>query len=269
MERFLHSLQKTMAEPKPFGTFHLIAIAAVLFLTVILCLFFRNAKNGTYRALLLLIWVIMVLFEVVKQLYISSHFTSEGKIEWRYAWGAFPFQLCDAPFYVLPLIALLKKGKLREAVSTFYHTFVLLGGLLTYLTPTSITTTNVFLNIQTFLHHGLQIVSCIYVAVYNRRNIKISRFLLSIPVFLVAVSIATGLNIGLHRIAPHDTINLYFISPYFKKTSPLFNNKWQKVKGVWQILFYVGGMTVLAFVAFMIFYAAFRLLKCDKAKQKN
>ena len=42
MNDFLHFIRATMVEPEAFGTVHLIAIAAVVLLVTLLCIFFAS-----------------------------------------------------------------------------------------------------------------------------------------------------------------------------------------------------------------------------------
>ena len=270
MEKFIRLLQTHMEEPKPFGAFHLTAVAIVLILTIVLCVFFRNADATTYRNILISIWAVMFVMEGVRQLTLSCTFTPEGKAVWAYQWYAFPLQLCDSPLYILLPIALLKNGKLRTMLSSYAFTYVLLGGLATYIAPDSISTTVVYLNVQTLAHHGLQIASCIYIGVYNRKNIKLRRFLDAFIVFIIAVCIATIFNVVMHKIIPDQVINMFYISPYFLKTAPLiFNAAWSKLGGIGRLFFYIGGMSGIAFIIFMVFYLCSRILKYRQAKREQ
>ena len=267
MEKLIRLLQTHMEEPKPFGAFHLTALAIVVLLTVVLCILFRNADATTYRNILITIWAIMFVMEGVRQVVLSCTFTPEGKATWHYQWFAFPLQLCDSPLYILLPIALLKDGKLRTALSAYAYTYVLLGGLATYISPDSISTTVVYLNVQTLAHHGFQIVSCIYIGVYNRKNIVLRRFLDAFIVFIIAVCIATLFNIVMHHIVPDQVINMFYISPYFFKTAPLiFNAAWSKLGPIGRLFFYIGGMTGIAFIIFMVFYLIARALKKNGRK---
>ena len=255
MEKLIRLLQTHMEEPKPFGAFHLTAVAIVLIFTIVLCVLYRNANATTYRNILISIWAVMFVMEGIRQLALSCTFTPEGEAVWRYQWHAFPLQLCDSPLYILLPIALLKDGKLRTALSSYAFTYVLLGGLATYLAPDSISTTVIYFNVQTLTHHGLQIASCVYIGVYNRKKIRFRRFLDAFIVFIIAVCIATIFNVVMHKVIPDQVINMFYISPYFFKTAPLiFNAAWSKLGGIGRLFFYIGGMTGIAFIIFMVFY---------------
>ena len=261
MNDFLHFIRATMVEPEAFGTVHLIAIAAVVLLVTLLCIFFRDSNPKIYARILLIIWAVMLVMDILRQVFLAYSFDEEGNIVWKYAWGAAPLQLCDAPLYLLPAIALLKEGKLKDALSAFMYSYVLLGGLVTLIAISSIASTYVFLTFQTLLHHGLQIVACIFIAVHERKRVSPRKFLSGALVFLCAVVAVTAFNLVMHELHPEQAVNMYFISPYQKKVSPVFNDAWMKITGIWQILFYVGGVSAFAFILFMILYGIFRLSK--------
>ncbi len=270
MEKLIRLLQTQMEEPKAFGAFHLVAIALVVVITVLLCIFFRNADITTFKRILIIIWAVMVLMEGVRQVIRSCTFTPEGTAVWKYQWESFPLQLCDSPLYVLLPIALMKEGKFRDALIGYTFTYVLLGGLATYIAPSSIATTTIYLNVQTLAHHGLQIASCIYIGVYNRKKVCFKIFGMGILVFLCAVSIATLFNVVMHKIVPDQVINMFYISPYFLKEAPLvFNAAWSKMSGIGRLFFYIGGMSGIAFIIFMVFYLCSRILKYRQAKREQ
>ena len=260
MEKILFALKNTMNVPTVFGAFHLVTIAAVIVVTVLLCVFFRDANNKTYRIILLIIWSIMATFEVIKHFICSYDITADNQIIWGYDWAAFPLQLCSFPLYVLPFVACLKDGKVREALSTFSFTFLLLGGVAVMATPATVFKPIIFLNIQTMLHHGLQIASGIFIAVHNRKNIRLLSFLYAVLAFIAVVIVAQVFNVVMHAIYPEPRINMLFISPYFKKNMPIFSDTWAKIHWVPAMLLYIAALSALSFIIFMIFYAIFFLL---------
>ena len=267
MEKLIRLLQTHMEEPKAFGAFHMTALAIVVLITILLCVFFRNADLATFKRILIIIWAIMFLMEGIRQIILSCTFTPEGTV-WKYKWESFPLQLCDSPLYILLPIALLKEGRVRDALIGYAFTYVLLGGIATYIAPSSIATTVVYLNVQTLAHHGFQIASCIYIGVYNRKKIGFKIFGMGILVFLIGVSIATAFNVIMHHVIPDQVINMFYISPYFLKEAPLiFNAAWSKMSGIGRLFFYIGGMSGIAFIIFMVFYACSRILKYRQAKR--
>ena len=260
METVLHALKHTMEEPAALGAFHIVSIVAIIVITAVLCVFFRNATNNTYRCILVTVWAILTIMELIKQLTKAYYFADDGSIVWEYDWSAFPLQLCSFPLYVLLPIAFLKDGKVRDALSAFSYTYILLGGLVVLIVPSSVFSVRIYQNIQTMVHHGLQIASCIYIAVYNRKRITFRAFLYGAATFVVAVIIATLFNVATHAAFPDQRTNMFFISPYFKRSIPVFNDAWQQLHWLPTILLYIAALSVAAFVIFMVFYGIARLV---------
>ena len=267
MKKLLLLLKTTMPVPEPFGTLHLIAIAVVVALSFCLCYFFRDSEEKTYRTVLLVIWIIMIVMESVKQLVQSYSISAEGEILWRYHWSSFPLQLCDAPLYLLPFVVFMKEGKLRKAFSLFLATYLVVGGLTTYLMMSVTFTYNIYLNASTLTHHGLQIVSGILIAAHDRRSVSLRSFPRAICVFLVDVAMATAYNVGVQPLLPDETINMFYISPYHRRTLPTFiNDAWQRLDSTVVIVLYILVVTLLAFLVFSVYLLCFRLSRVRAAK---
>ena len=245
-------LKTTMAVPQPLGAFHLVAIFVTLLLTILVCYFFKDADERTFRIILVVIWAIMFSMEIVKQVEESYTITEEGGFLWRYSWATFPLQLCDSPLYLLLPIAFMKKSSLRDALSAFMYTYILLGGLATFVLISTTFGSNVYCNVHTLVHHGLQVVVCSFIAVYNRKKITYRAFEGGMIVFLCAVAIATFFNVVMHGFAPDQVINMFYISPYFKKTMPILNEAWHSLHWMGTIALYVVGVSGFAFLVFLL-----------------
>ena len=233
---------------------HLTALACVLVLTFLLCLFFHDAKESTFRAILISIWAVLFVMEVINQVIYSGKILEDGTVVWTYDWGHFPLQLCDSPTYLLLPIAFLKNGKMRDTLSAFMATFILLGGVATYAFPASIYTTSIYHNIHSLTHHGLQIASCIFIAVHQRKRMTIPSFLSAICFFVIAVGVATLYNVVMHKLFPDILINMFFISPYFVKTVPeVVNEAWHNMHWLARIGLYVVGLTAISAFAFTVY----------------
>lgn len=252
MRKILLLLKTTMAVPQPLGAFHIVAVLLTLLLTIVICFFFRNADEKTFRIVLVVIWAIMFSMEAVKQVEESFTVAEDGSFLWRYSWTTFPLQLCDSPLYLLLPIAFMKEGKIRDALCAFMHTYILLGGLSTFILISTTFGSNVYCNVQTLSHHGLQVVVCSFIAVHNRNKINYSTFQGGAIVFLCSVAIATLFNVVMHQFVPDQVINMFFISPYFKKTMPILNEAWHNLHWFGTILLYVVGVSVFAFLIFLL-----------------
>ena len=69
---------------------------------------------------------------------------------------------------------------------------------------------------------------------------------------ICSVAIATLFNVVMHKFVPDQVINMFFISPYFKKTMPILNEAWHNLHWFGTILLYVVGVSVFAFLIFLL-----------------
>ena len=270
-EAIIKVLQTTMEEPKAGGAMHLTALGVTIVLAVLLCIFFRNSDNKTFRIILTCIWAVMFVMEVLKQVSTSCVIAPDGTISWHYNWSHFTFQLCDTPIYLLLPVAFLPDGKVRSALSTYMATYILLGGMATYLFPASIYSTSLYCNVHSLVHHGLQIASCSFIGVHNRKDLTLYNFLLAFIIFLAADAAAVLFNVGLHFWHPEQHVNMFFISPYEIKHVPDFlYDGWKALGWGGRLALYVVGVSALAFGIFWAyrgFIALSRRIQKKKADQ--
>ena len=214
-----------MEKPTNFGWFHIMFIAIALTATVLICVFLRNAKDKTFRAILFACWVVIVVLEIYKQLISALTYDPENnRIIWNYIWRTFPFQLCSTPLYVLPFIVFLPKGHVRDAMMAFMAFFSLFGGLGVFAYPGNVFVETIGINLQTMVHHGLQVVLGIYIAVYTRKKFGIMYYLKGAIVFAALIVIALIMNVVGYNLLLlnmlkdkyfHLVIFLYYQFQYF------------------------------------------------------
>lgn len=233
----------TMEEPGNFGWFHLVCVGAIILLTALVCLGFKDCTERTVRRISGTVWVIMLILEIYKQL-IFGFEPVGGKFVWDYAWYAFPFQFCSSPLYILPIIAFTRSDNLRFACISYMMTFSLFAGLAVFCYPNDVFVETIGINIQTMVHHGSQILMGIFYAVRFRDRFSRSFFFGGVKVFVVMSLIAMALNIGVYHAFMHfgidETFNMFYISPYFDCTLPLLNM-------IYPVLPYVGFVCVYFF----------------------
>ncbi len=265
IENLIVSLSGTMSTPSNYGTFHLVSIAIMIILTIIVCNTLKNSSERTFRLFIFFVWIIILLLEIYKQLVYSFRNHS-----WDYQWYAFPFQLCSSQMYILPLVIFLKDGKLRDTCISFIASFSLLGGLAVYIYPTDVFTSLIGINVQTMIHHGLQIVIGVYFMVYFRKKLSFKFFLKGIVVFLILTLIAVALNLIIPNFI-NETFNMFYISPYFECTTivlelfqtsviPLNNFTISTfVSYVGFVSIYIIGITLGALIVYYIQYGFIKL----------
>ena len=261
IEKFIHILQLEATEPLPYGPYHIFCLLAIVGLTVWLCVRFRDADEKIVNRIMLIVWIIMVTGEVYKQIVYSMDVNADVA-EWSYQWYAFPYQFCSTPIYVLPF-AIFFKGKVRDFAVAYMMSFSLFAGLAVMVYPVDIFIGMIGINLQTALHHGLQVVLGIYLAVHKRRELSLRHYARAIPVFAITASVALILNL----VAYHSfvaiggeipTFNMFFISPYYECTLPLVGLIYDVVPYPVFLLVYLVGFSIAGLA---IYYAVFGIYK--------
>ena len=245
-EKIISALQGEMETPTNYSWFHLMFMAIIIASTVLLCKFFKDADDKTFRRIVLIGWIITVALEIYKQLVFSMDVDGTTTV-WDFQWYAFPFQLCSTPLYVLPFVAFLKDGKVRDAMIAYIATFSFFGGLAVFFYPNDVFVRTIGINIQTMVHHGLQVVFGIYFAVRDLKKLGYKYCLKAIPVFGALVSTALVLNLIMYR-AIDETFNMFYISPYYECTLPILSEVYKVVPYIVFALIYILGFCLIAFI---------------------
>ena len=267
-EKFLVSLKAEMTTPGNYGWFHLMFVGIAIIATVLLCVFGKNAKDKTFRRIVFWCWIVMLVLEIYKQIFYAGLHVRDGHLVWDYQWGNFPFQLCSIPLYLLPFVAFMKEGKVRDSILAFLSTFAFFGGLVVFVYPNDVFVRMIGINIQTMIHHGLQIVLGIYFMVYNRKKLNWIYFLRGAIVFAISMFTALMLNIIMyHAVMVHigQSFNMFYIGPYVKCHLPILTDIWTKVPYVVFLLIYGFGFVIAGALMFAIQYYLIKLFTRRKA----
>ena len=225
-EKFLYILQKEMETPVSYGWYHFIWIILVI-LMIMLLYKTKDKYNEKQLKLTLGIYSITALIlETLKQLIWSFNYDQVTKIiTWDYEWYSFPFQLCTTPIYVCLICFFLKNNKIRKSLLSYIAFITILGSLATIAYPESCFTSDILVNIHTmWLHCGSLVVS-IYLIMTNEVELNIKNLIKSIEVFIIFIIIAQTLNITIYNsnILNEETFNMFYISPYFISSLPIFD----------------------------------------------
>ena len=130
----------------------------------------------------------------------------------------------------------------------------ILGSISTMLIPDSCFVSDILVNIHTmWLHLGSFVVS-IYLLSTGAVKIDKQSFKLAFYVFLVFVIIAETLNVGIYNssILNGETFNMFYISPYFISTLPVFNIIQENVPFILYLLIYIVAINIGSLVVFFI-----------------
>ncbi len=249
MEFIFKILDFRITTPTNYGWFHILFIFLIAAVTALFLIKFRNCNDKVFRRIILICWIVMIVLEIYKQFIYTFNYV-DGTIEIDYQWYIFPFQFCSTPLYVLPFIAFMKEGKVRNYFTAFVATFVLFGGVVVYIYPNDVFTTRLGIDIQTMTHHGLQVVLGIFILVREIKKIGLKFLLKSVTIFTVLSAIACILNeIGYYALTANgmdDSFNMFYISPHFATHLPILSTIYQNVPYPVFLLIYLLGFALIA-----------------------
>lgn len=245
----MQALNGTMKTPTAYGWFHLMMLAIIIGLTVFLCIKFRNANDKTTRIILLVLSSICLALEIYKQLNYSYN---DGN--WTYQWYAFPFQFCSTPMYVAFVASFLKPSKFRDCLYCFLATYGLFAGIAVMLYPGDVFISTIGINIQTMVHHGLQITYGVFLISTKQVRIHISSLLKASFVFIALVLTALAMNLITHAAGLQDTFNMFYISPYFSCHLPILSMVYANTPYIVFLLVYILGFTICGAVILGLAY---------------
>ncbi len=253
-EKILYFLQGEMERPKSYGWFHLLWV----FLTIISIIYLYKVRD-TYnekqlKKVLAIYGIIAFILELTKQLIWAFNYNSVTNIvTWDYEWYAAPFQLCTTPIYIALISLFLKKGKLRDNLLSYVAYITIWGSLATIIMPDSCFVKTIEVNIHTmFLHCGSFVLS-IYL-MFNEVKPTKKSLLGAIKTFLVFVFIALSLNFIVYHLGILDgeTFNMFYISPYFISSLPIYNKLQEILPYFIYLIFYIFSISIGGFIIYML-----------------
>lgn len=263
-EKLLYFLQTEMPEPTPFGWFHLLCIAIMFGIIIILFITRKKHNNKRLKKILLVYGLVALILEILKQLSWSFNYDTVSKlVTWDYKWYAFPFQLCTTPIYVSIICAFLKKGKVRDSLLSYLSFFTILGSISTIILPESCFVEDILVNIHTmYLHLGSFILS-VYLLFTKEVKLTKNNFIRATIVFLIFIFIAQSLNILVYNssLLNDETFNMFFISPYFTSSLPVYDIIQEKVPYILFLIIYIVTLTMGAGIIYSISLGINKLFK--------
>lgn len=265
-EKIVYFLKADMEVPPSYGAWHITSFVLMLALAAVLVWKFKDSDDKTLRRILLIAWVAMVVSEIYKQVVFSME--SDGvTATWSYQWYAFPFQFCSTPLYLLPILIFAKDGKVRNAVMAYMATFSLFAGLAVMIYPNDVFIGIIGINVQTMLHHGLQVVMGVLLVAYNRHHLNKRFFAWCMIVFSILATVAMLMNIVVHNLLPTQDFNMFYISPYFDCTLPVLSSIYPAVPYPAFLVIYILGFALLSAAVYAIEKGIVTL--CSKIKHKG
>lgn len=261
-----------METPVPFGWFHLLWIGIMLVSIFILYKLRNRYSEKQLKIILLVYGIIAFVLEALKQVLWSFNYDSVTNIiTWDFQWYSFPFQLCTTPIFVCLISAFLKKGKVRDSLFAYLGFFTILGSISTIFIPDSCFTSDILINIHTmWLHYGSFVVS-IYLLINKLIKPEIKSLFKGFIVFLIFVCIANILNLSVYHsgILNGETFNMFYISPYFISSLPVFDVIQENVAYLLYLFIYIIALFLGGFIIYSIYYLCNRKKKKSKRKSKR
>ena len=255
MEDFIHFLQGTMEEPEVISWFHFITLIPIIALAILIPLFFRSTEEKTYKRILFIFWVVLIILEIFKQLIKSFYYGNPSY--WEYSIRDFPFNVCSMVYYFIPIILFVNKEKhpkIVDAATGYLCLICLTAGIVVCIYTKMATSTLIFINIQTFIHHGSQVVLGVFIYVWNRKNINIKTVYRSLIAFAITAVIAIIINVAFY---PHF-INMFFINPTRITNLPVGNIVQEKAG---YPVYLIAFLTVIALMTFLTYFVETSIYK--------
>lgn len=130
----------------------------------------------------------------------------------------------------------------------------ILGSIASAIIPHDLFVSDVLINIHAmWLHLGSLVVS-IYLLASKEVKINIQSLLNGLKVFLIAAIIANALNIIVYNsgVLNGETFNMFYISPYFESSLPVFNNIYNMVPYLVFVVIYIIALSLGSYLVFSI-----------------
>jgi hypothetical protein len=154
----------------------------------------------------------------------------------------------------------LKKNIVRDTLLSYVSFITILGSIAVMIWPSDCFVQDILVNIHTtYLHFGSFVVSC-YLLFSGEVKIKIDSFVKAICIFISFAMTANVLNIIMFNsgILKGETFNMFYISPYFISSLPVFNQIQQEVPYIIFLMLYL----IVLSCGSLIIYGLSYSIKC-------
>ncbi len=241
--------------PEVFGLFHIVCLLIIAAVTIFMCTCLKNISDKTLRIIFFFTWIVLCLVETTKIIMMGFNYNEETQVvSFGFSWYLFPFQFCSSILYTLPLIVFCKNGKFRDIIMQFTAFFVLFGGLLGVLIPPF--SQYLFLDIQTILHHGVQVIIGFFLLVYNKDKINFKNWLKSLLIFGCFLIVAIILNEVVYYTVPDaGYFDMFYISRHYCNSMPVLSTLYEALPWILYLLVYIVGFSFASFLIFILFKA--------------
>lgn len=252
-KNLFYIINTTLIEiPQMYGAFHILSFLAVILVALLISSIFKDCSDRALRRITFVFWLLIFVMEIIKQLRITFDYDPvTDSFSGRYRWYVFPYEICSQPLYVLPLIVLLKDGKIRDGMIAYMAFFSFFAGCSIIIYPKYVFVETLYNNVQTMVHHGTQVVLGSFYLVRYRKKLSIRFFVKSLIVLIPSALIAVSIN----EIVPTFTteeINMWNISRHFRSKIKPLNMVFDALPYPLFVVVYVLAFIIVAFVTYLI-----------------
>lgn len=239
-----------------YGWFYFMWIGIMVLEGVCLLPVAAKKNKKTTDRVVLIYGLTMLAAEIYKQIF----FTVETG---EYPWNLFPWQFCSVPMFAAVIAPLLKNGRVKDAIYKFLSFFGLIAGIMTLILPEGFYWDYVTITCHSFFWHTSIVIMGLYLIVANDYAKSVKNFfrewLGSAAIYTVAICVALILDTvwGLrlkNAIGTELTFNMFYISPFYNSSLPVFRDVQPYIPYPVFLLFYV---TAFCIGAAAIWFGAF------------
>lgn len=263
MEEFLHFLQGEMEVPGLLSWFHFVMLIPIIGLSIAIPYFFKDSSEKVYKRIIFYSWISLLVLETFKQIIKAFHYGSPSY--WEYSIRDFPFSICSMFYYLAPIILFVdrnKHPKIVDAANGYLCLISLFAGIVVCVYTDMVMSNLIFINIQSLIHHGSQVILGIYIFIYNRKNINIKTFYRSLITFMICATIAIIINVSFYP----NFINMFFINPLFITNLPI-GSVVQENAGY--AVFLIGFLALIALVTYLTYLVETSIYKLVEKKKSQ
>lgn len=251
MDKLIHFFQYQVEEPGLFSLFHIVFLVIIVSMTVFISIRFKNCSEKTYKKIILICWIICLIMESIKQ--IVKSFVYGSPSYFKYSFYDFPFHLCSLIYYIAPVLIFVKREKasfLYDSLSWFMAIFSLFGGVIVILFNSIVMSTLLYTNIQTMIHHGIQVLLGVFIVTWNRKRLNIYSFLKSLVILSVYTILAILINVLITPVS--NGIDMFYVNPYEVSVIPVINEIHRNVGFTPYLIVYLLLIILMGFITYMV-----------------
>ena len=235
-----------MEVPKAYGPFHLTFFLAGLAVSIFLARLLRNSNEKQNRRVLLVSGLLLLTFEIYKQLFQYYAIGYE-----RYPFGIFPFHICSTPMYLCLVAALIPSGRFQRALFNYIGTFGFIGGFISWFEPSGLSHGYWVQTLHSYIWHMILIFVGLHLGFSGRVAANKKDFRDAAIVFVGLCCAAFAVNL-LFWNTSGGTINMFFVGPA-NSSLIVFKDISQRFGWYVNTPLYMGSMIFAAFIVHTIY----------------